>query len=252
MAKNVNFDQLIRSSTNNEAPLEGQFDTKFTTDKLAYRMPRQMGSERNNAIQESRREWPVRHPYRTFKNTQKNAQERHHTMRDNIGGRKRKSRGKRTKKGKKANKKSANKKRSVKKGKKSKKSRKTKKGKKGKKSKKIKKTKKGGMDSNEHPATPPSGNSGQGMPGTPGASSSQNHPTQFLAGPLHNNFAAGINNESDDDSAVLPAIAATPPANQNDNNVNTPTDTESDSDNDSFTTISTDNSQQEIEEEKTR
>lgn len=250
MAKNVNFNKLVRSSTNNEAPLEGEFDRKFTTDELAYRMPRQRGSERNNAIQESMREGPVRHPYRTFKNTRKNAAETHN-MRDNLGGRKRKSRGKRTKKGKKANKKSANKRKSRKK---SKKTKKGKKAKKGKKSKKIKKTKKGGMDSNsnEAPATPPSGTSTQGIqPPTPGGVPHQ-QPFHLLGPPVLNNAVIQndiVNADSDDDSAVLPPVPPATPPNQNNNNVDTPMDTESDSDEESFTSISSNNSQQEIEEE---
>lgn len=126
MEKSVKFNPVKRTSTNNEALLEDPFDRKFTTDKLALRGPTQTDIERSNAIQESRWEGSVRHPYRTYKNTQKNAKEEH-DMRYRIGGRKRKSRGKRTKKGKKANKKSANKKRSVKKGKKIKKSKTSKK-----------------------------------------------------------------------------------------------------------------------------
>ena len=100
MARNVNFYPLIKSSTNDEAPLDNKFGRKFTTDPLADRMPSQTSQERANAKRETAHgERPVQYPEGTIMNTKENAKEKT-GMRYKLGGGKRKSRGKRTKKGK--------------------------------------------------------------------------------------------------------------------------------------------------------
>jgi hypothetical protein len=125
MSRSLRFHTLKESSTNDKAPLDNDFDSKFTSSNVErYSGDKhfQTREERANAQFESYHgQRNARPRYLVYTNTRKNAKETHN-MRDNIGGRKRKSRGKRTKKGKKTNKKSANKKRSVKKGKKIKKS----------------------------------------------------------------------------------------------------------------------------------